>query len=539
METVLTSVRKTGRCVVAAQAVLIGSFVNEIVARIQLEVFDYLDAPVGRVGAANGISPQAEGLEKAFLPNAGDIFAAVAALIVDIDHGSLTRGIPMAHPILMPKPGQMTEECVLVAWLKREGDVVKKGDVLFEIETDKSNMDVEAFEEGVLLKRLVQEGETVPVNAVCAYVGEPGEAIPDAAPALPVAVAAPAAPVPRRDARRCAFARRRVSAPAAVAIAPSTDDGAVRLRISPRASRLAADSGIDPRSLRGTGPEGRITERDVRTAIQSAAAMPAATASPVVAALPATSPAAVLAPAAPPAVQPVAVGVDGDEAAPRQMSRMRRIIAERLTLSATTVPQFTVTVAVDMTRLLLLRSELKAAGNTLSVTDFIVHAVAQTLAEFPDVNSRTDGTSVWPRRRVHVGLAVALQDGLVVPVIRDADRRSLEDLHARAAELAEGARNGTLSPDLLTGSTFTISNLGMFGVDEFSAIINPGESAILAVSSVVPTPVAVGDGMGIRQIMKLTLTADHRLVDGELGARFLNALRRRLQDADSVTQPAR
>lgn len=438
----------------------------------------------------------------------------------------------MAHPILMPKPGQMTEECVLVAWLKREGDVVKKGDVLFEIETDKSNMDVEAFEEGVLLKRLVQEGETVPVNAVCAYVGEPGEAIPDAAPALPVAVAAPAAPVPA--AMPAAAPLPGVSAPAAVAIAPSTDDGAVRLRISPRASRLAADSGIDPRSLRGTGPEGRITERDVRTAIQSAAAMPAATASPVVAALPATSPAAVLAPAAPPAVQPVAVGVDGDEAAPRQMSRMRRIIAERLTLSATTVPQFTVTVAVDMTRLLLLRSELKAAGNTLSVTDFIVHAVAQTLAEFPDVNSRTDGTSVWPRRRVHVGLAVALQDGLVVPVICDADRRSLEDLHARAAELAEGARNGTLSPDLLTGSTFTISNLGMFGVDEFSAIINPGESAILAVSSVVPTPVAVGDGMGIRQIMKLTLTADHRLVDGELAARFLNALRRRLQDADAI-----
>jgi pyruvate dehydrogenase E2 component (dihydrolipoamide acetyltransferase) len=215
------------------------------------------------------------------------------------------------------------------------------------------------------------------------------------------------------------------------------------------------------------------------------------------------------------------------------MSRMRRVIAERLTLSATTVPQFTVTVAVDMTRLLSLRAELKGAGTALTVTDFIVSATAQTLVEFPDVNSRTDGVSVWPGRGVHMGLAVSLPDGLVVPVIRDADHRSLGDLHARASELAEAARNGTITPDDMSGGTFTISNLGMFGVDEFCAIINPGESAILAVSSVVPTPVVVGDGIGIRQIMKLTLTADHRLVDGELAARFLNALRRRLQDADA------
>jgi pyruvate dehydrogenase E2 component (dihydrolipoamide acetyltransferase) len=437
----------------------------------------------------------------------------------------------MAHPILMPKPGQMTEECVLVAWLKREGDVVKKGDVLFEIETDKSNMDVEAFEEGVLLKRLVQEGETVPVNAVCAYVGEPGEAIPDTAPVVAPAsepVATAAAPMSVAPVMPAA------PAPAAAPPAPSTADGAIRLRISPRASRLAADSGIDPRTLQGTGPEGRITERDVRTALHAASTIPAAAvAGPAVAvAAPVIRVAA--APAATTFAETATYDPNADDSAPRHMSRMRRVIAERLTLSATTVPQFTVTVAVDVTRLLMLRTELKAAGNALSITDFIVHAVAQTLAEFPDVNSRTDGATIWPRRRVHVGLAVALPDGLVVPVIRDADRRSLEDLHARAVQLAEGARNGTLSPDDMTGSTFTISNLGMFGVDEFCAIINPGESAILAVSSVVPTPVAVGDGIGIRQMMKLTLTSDHRLVDGELAARFLNSLRRRLQDADAI-----
>jgi pyruvate dehydrogenase E2 component (dihydrolipoamide acetyltransferase) len=452
----------------------------------------------------------------------------------------------MAHPILMPRPGQMTEECVLVAWLKREGDVVKKGDVLFEIETDKSNMDVEAFEEGVLLKRLVAEGETVPVNAICAYVGEPGEAIPDApavqapavAQAAAAAVAATAAVAPAATPVPAAPAAVAAPAVAAAPVAPAGSDGSAMLRISPRASKLAADSGLDPRTITGTGPEGRITERDVKAAMDAAAAAPVAAAvAPAVAAAAHTSTASAptaSTPTAPKAPAPAAYDWDSGDAAPRPMSRMRRIIAERLTLSATTVPQFTVTLAVDMTRLLALRTELKAAGTVLSVTDFIVFAVAQTLAEFPDVNARTDGVSVWPRQRVHMGLAVALPDGLVVPVIRDADRRSLENLHARAAELAESARNGTLSPDDMTGSTFTISNLGMFGVDEFSAIINPGESAILAVSSVAPTPVAVGDGIGIRQIIKLTLTSDHRLVDGELAARFLNAVRRRLQDADAI-----
>ena len=442
----------------------------------------------------------------------------------------------MAHPILMPKPGQMTEECVLVAWHKNEGDVVKKGDVLFEIETDKSNMDVEAFEEGVLLKRVVEVGQTVPVNAVCAYVGEPGEAIPDAATAAavvaaPKAEAATPSPAPTQvqtPAPAALAPKAEASTAAAVAAAPSLAGGDGHLRISPRASRLAADSDIDPRTITGTGPEGRITERDVKAAVDAASARPApATVATPIAARPEATPSAAPAPA-----RPIYVA-DPEDEAPRQMSRMRRIIGERLTLSATTVPQFTVTVAVDMTRLLTVRTEQKTAGNALTVTDFIVSAAAQTLAEFPDVNSRTDGVSVWPRRRVHVGLAVSLPDGLVVPVIRDADRRSLVELHTRAAALAESARNGTLTPDDMTGGTFTISNLGMFGVDEFSAIINPGESTILAVSSIVPTPIAVGDGIGIRQVMKLTLTADHRIVDGELAARFLNALRRRLQDADA------
>ncbi len=426
----------------------------------------------------------------------------------------------MAHPILMPKPGQMTEECVLTLWRIEVGDPVHRGDVLFEIETDKSAMEVETFEEGVLLAKLVADGETAPVNAVCGWIGEAGEAVPEApepAPALvPAAEAAAARPTPV-----AAGATPTAAAPAAAAsstpAAPVADGQ--KLRISPRASRLAATAGLDPRTLTGTGPGGRIVERDVQAAVDAAATAPAPapTASP--------SAGSVAAPVAPIAVPPA----EGEEE-PRPLSRMRRTIAARLTNSWQTTPHFTVTVAVDVTRVMALRAELKAEGHALTVTDFVLAATAQTLAEFPDVNSRTDGEQVFPRRRVHLGVAVSVPAGLVVPVVRDADRMTIVELHDRVGALAAAAREGTVAVDDLVGSTFTVSNLGMFGVDEFSAIINPGEAAILAVSSAVATPVAVDGGIGIRQVMKLTLSADHRIVDGEMGARFLNALRRRLED---------
>lgn len=423
----------------------------------------------------------------------------------------------MPHAILMPKPGQMTEECTVIMWLKAEGDHVARGDVLFEIETDKSAMEVEAFDEGVLLRIVVPAGTTVPVSTVCAWVGEAGEEIPETAP-VPVAAADPAA---AEAAPVVAEVVTPAEAKAAAGAAPAPTGG--RLRISPRASRAAADAGLDPRMISGSGPEGRITEKDVVAAVVARDAALAAIAPA------ATAPAARQASPAPSAL-PLAVPGDGEED-PRPLSRMRRVIADRLTASWTTSPHFTVTVAVDVTRLLALRAELKAAGTSLTVTDFVLAATAQTLAEFPDVNSRTDGVMMWPRRRVHLGVAVSVPGGLVVPVIRDADRVPVTELHDTAVRLATGARNGTLSPDELSGSTFTVSNLGMFGVEEFSAIINPGEAAILAVSSAIPTVTVVGDGMAIRTIMKLTLSADHRIVDGELGARFLGALRRRLEDA--------
>jgi dihydrolipoamide dehydrogenase len=414
----------------------------------------------------------------------------------------------MVHAILMPKPGQATEECTVVAWHKQEGDPVHRGDVLFEIETDKSNMDVEAFDEGVLLRIVVPTGTTVPVNTICAFVGAPGEAIPDVPPPSPMPppappgepVAASESAAPSSPAATAQPAPEVAATPIAAAPAPMLRG---RLAISPRASRLAAEAGIDPRTVVGTGPDGRIVERDVHAAIAAAA------------------------PVATPGVN------SDDEAAPRQMSRMRRVIADRLTTSWTTTPHFTVTVAVEMTNVLALRGRLKDTGLNLTVTDFVLAATADTLAEFPDVNSRTDGVSVWPRRQVHLGMAVAVPDGLLVPVIRDADRLTVGEIHDRAAALAAAARAGTASVDDLTGSTFTVSNLGMLGVEEFSAIINPGEAAILAVAAAFPTPVAVGGAVEVRPVMKLTLSADHRLVDGAAGARFLAALKGRLEDAGS------
>lgn len=439
----------------------------------------------------------------------------------------------MPQPILMPKPGQMTEECTLIAWHKREGDPVHRGDVLFEIETDKAAMDVESFSEGVLLQIVVQEGQAAPVNSVCAWVGQPGEAVPDAAARTAAAHAGPdptpaTAPfeVPADPlAPAVTGGPDRPSAAGAVAPSASALTPAERLRISPRARRLAAARGVDPHALHGSGPFGRITERDVQ-ALADAGAQPAPSFA---------NPRAGLASAAPPPASRVPVGsLAFEDEDVRPLTRMRQVIAQRLTQSVTTTPHFAVTVAVDVTDVLALRAELRARARSYSVTDFVMAATAQTLAEFPLVNARTDGTSVWHRTRVHLGLAVSVPAGLLVPVVRDADRLTIGELHDRIAALIAGARAGALRPDDLSGGTFTVSNMGMFGIDQFSAIINPGEAAILAVASVVPMPVVIGDGIGIRQLMKLTLSADHRLVDGELAARFLNALRRRLEDVEAI-----
>ncbi len=447
----------------------------------------------------------------------------------------------MPHAIVMPKPGQFTEECTILKWLKKEGDAVAKGEILFEIETDKANMEVESFFEGTLLKILVPVGGTVPVQATVAFVGQPGEAIPEVVAPPPKPAEAPAvssskSPVPSSTPLAAAApvpsSIPSLHPPIPSSVPPSAPAVPAAQRISPRARRLARESAIDPSAIRGTGPGGRVVEKDVKAHLEQRG----------YARIRIT-----------PAAKDLAVretvdilGVRGSgeggrigvedirravEEKPKAMSRMRQVIAQRLTQSFTSTPHFFVTVPVDMTDLVALRREMKARGAPYSVTDFIMQAVVLSLKEFPAFNSSTDGRSVWWHSKVHLGLAVSLENGLVVPVVRDADDLSLAELHDRAAALVGKARDGKLAPDEMSGSTFTISNMGMLDVENFTAIINPGEAGILAVSSTRETPVVRDGRVAIRLVMKITVSADHRVVDGSVAAGFVNAIRAKLEDA--------
>jgi len=431
----------------------------------------------------------------------------------------------MATPIIMPKFGQMTEESAIVEWLKKEGDAVAKGDILFTVETDKSVMEVESFEAGTLLKIVVKPGVNVPVQSTVGFLGKPGEAIPAVTAPTPAPVA------PKKV--EAAFSPKASEPPpgreAPVAAVPLTPD---LFRISPRAAALARTAVIDATRIRGSGPEGRVVEKDVKAYLETKGYSQLRI-SPAAKQLAAKEKLDIL------AISPGdsgRIGVAEVERAiaekPKAMSKMRQTIGQRLTQSVVTAPHFFVTVEVDMTDLVRFRAQLKEKGAPYSVTDFIAQAVVLTLKEFPEVNSSTDGRSVRWNSHVHLGLAVSLEQGLVVPVIRNADELTPAELNARSKELAEKARNGKLGPDEMTGGTFTISNMGMLDVENFTAIINPGESAILAVSSTLRKPVVRDDKVVIRSIMKMTLSSDHRLIDGAMAARFANAIKQKLENTE-------
>lgn len=289
---------------------------------------------------------------------------------------------------------------------------------------------------------------------------------------------------------------------------------------------------IDPKPIRGSGPDGRIVEKDVISYLE-AKGYDKLRITPAAKELAAKEGIDLL------SVEPSDGGrvtvADVERAIaekPRPMSKMRQVIAQRLTQSVVTAPHFFVTVSVDMTELIKLRALLKEQGAPFTVTDFISQAVVLTLREFPDVNSTTDGRMIRWHSRVHLGLAVSLEQGLVVPVIRNADELTLLEICQRSKELAEKARAGRLMPDEMTGSTFTVSNMGMLNVENFTAIINPGESAILAVSSTMKQPVVRDDKVVVRSIMKMTLSSDHRIVDGATAARFANAIKKKLEDIE-------
>ena len=442
----------------------------------------------------------------------------------------------MATPIIMPKFGQMTEESAIVEWRKKEGEKVSKGDILFTVETDKSVMEAESFCDGTLLKILVQPGVTVPVASTVGFVGQPGEALPAVAVPPPSVPPQAEAPVGRAVPSAPPVAMPSVIPQSAATAVPTTVASAPAVsalfRISPRAAAFAKNAVIDPTPIRGTGPNDRIVEKDVRNYL-SAKGYDQLRVSPAAKNLAAKEKLDLL------AVTPGdgnRISIADVERAlaerPKVMSKMRQVIGQRLTQSVVTQPHFFVTVSVDMTDLIAYRTQLKAAGAPYTVTDFISQAVVLTLKEFPAANSSTDGKSVRWNSRVHLGVAVSLEQGLVVPVIRSADELTIAEINAAAKALAEKARAGKLAPDEMSGSTFTISNMGMLDVENFTAIINTGEAAILAVASTLPQP-AVRDGkVVVRQLMKITLSSDHRIVDGALAARFVNAIKAKLEDIE-------
>ena len=451
----------------------------------------------------------------------------------------------MAQAVIFPKLGQTMEEGAIVKWLKKEGDPVAKGDILFEIETDKANLEVESFFEGTLLKIYVREGVTVPVNTVVGYVGAAGEKVPDQPPKAEAAAPAPApaAPVPAAPAAVSAPAAAPVPLPATAPVAApaprpvpqpaAAPAPAAKLVISPRAKALAKDACIDPSRIRGTGPNGRIVEKDVQAYLDSChyASLRIAPAAKRL--------------ASDNGIDILTVRGSGDAGRimvedieralrkkPVALSRMRQVIARRLVESKQTIPHFYVTVKVDLTDLLTYRAELKAKGLNYSVNDFVLEAVVLALDEFPVVNSVTDGVTVSWRGDVDLGMAVSVDNGLVVPVIRAAQTLTLRELNAQTKALAEKARAGKLTPDEMVGSSFTVSNMGMMGVDQFTAIINPGEAGILAVSSARQVPAVVNGEIKIRSVMAMTLSADHRIVDGSTGALFVNAIKSKLENIE-------
>jgi pyruvate dehydrogenase E2 component (dihydrolipoamide acetyltransferase) len=415
----------------------------------------------------------------------------------------------VSEELTMPRLSDTMEEGRIGRWLKREGDSFREGDVIAEIETDKATMEFQAYDDGTVLRIIVDDGETAALGAPIAIVGEAGEEVAEPAEQ-------PAEPEPEKTGSDPNSSRE--APPSDVTSAPAGGNGKAEvLRVSPIARRMADTAGLDLRSLagKGSGPDGRIVKADVERALQGATPVPGTGVAPA----PEPSPPAVSAPA------------EGDEV--RELSPMLKAVARRMTESKTTVPHFYVSSEIDMTRALQLRKELNEAladsGEKVSVNDLIVRASAQALVQHPQAHrSYVDGTHVY-HAHAHVGIAVALDDGLIVPVLRDADTKSLRQIAVEARDLAERARAGKLRQKEIEGGTFTVSNMGMLGVSAFAAIINPPESTILAVSATIQRPVVRDGAVAVGDIMSVTLSCDHRACSGADGARLLQTVKRHLE----------
>lgn len=443
----------------------------------------------------------------------------------------------MAREIVMPRLSDTMEEGKILKWHKRPGDPVAKGDVLAEIETDKANMELEAYETGVLTKILIDEGGQAPIGQPIAYIGSPDEVQADTPPAPsetvsrptpspppPPSVAPPApsvpqerAPEPRPASPTTAPATGSVAAPTnAVASAEAAEDSDRRIKASPLARKIAAERGIDLGRITGSGPGGRILREDVEKA---AAAVPEVI--PTREAQPAVMPVVEEAPVAP---------------APRPgrlepLTRMQQTIARRMTASKQQVPHFYVTIEVDTGELSELRQRLNAAGEEVKISynDLIVKAVALALVDMPLLNASYRDDALSYNAEVNIGIAVAVERGLVVPVIHNADVKGVRQIARENAAMFQRVRDNKARPEDFQGATFTISNLGMYDVEEFMAIVDPPAAAILAVGSIRKKPVVVDDAIVVRERMRMTISADHRVVYGAEAAQFLQLVKRRLE----------
>ena len=448
----------------------------------------------------------------------------------------------MATQVIMPKLSPTMEEGQLSRWLKKEGDKVSMGEPLAEIDTDKATMEMQALGNGVLRKILIQEGESAPLGQVIAIIGEPDEdisALVSKSGSTEPAKATPPSEIkesePKEPVETKPVETKPAPAPAAAAAtdnaggngqgAPKPAEAASggRLIVSPLAARMAAESGIDLRSINGSGPGGRIIKRDVEGLIsQSGTAASAAARQPDKSHLRAVSSATVAqrAPGQPSAYH--------DE----PITEIRRIIAKRLVTSLGPIPHFFLTTEVEMDRVAEMRAAIKELDPDLkiSVNDIIIKVAAAALIQHPQVNASFQDKVIRYYEHADIGVAVAIDDGLITPVVRAADQKSLSEIAAEVRELAGRAREKRLKPEEYTGASFSISNLGMFGIDEFTAVINPPEGAILAVGAMSPKPVVRDNQVVVRQIMRVTMSCDHRVIDGATGAKFLQTFKKILEN---------
>lgn len=415
----------------------------------------------------------------------------------------------MAIAVQLPALSPTMTEGKITKWLKKEGDKVSSGEAIAEVETDKSNLEIEAYDDGVLLQILVKENETAPVGANIAMIGvkgEKAEAPAAKAPAPAATTPAPAAPASTPPAQA-----QGVSIRAAEPAPPAAGNESDRLRASPLAKKMAKTEGVDLGGVQGSGPSGRIVKRDVEAAMKEGG-----TAAPK-----------------PTSKVPIATPVFtfGTRVAPVKLpiSGMRKVIAQRMAEVKPGVPHFYLTIDVEMDEAMKVREQAKAAEVKISVNDLIVKAAGVALKRFPAINVSYQGDHVAQYSNADVGIAVAIEDGLITPVIRDADMKSLGAIGEESRSLAERARKRSLKSEEYTGGSITVSNLGMFGVENFIAVINPPQSAILAVGAVLEKPVVRDGQVVVRKVLTVTLSGDHRAIDGAVGAQYLKEFRALLE----------